>query len=235
MLATCLWLPVLAFHLPVTPSCVAVPGHRLAARMCSAEEEAKRAWFAKQQATGPGAHRTTADELAEQQRQREEARKRMKAAMGESGALQRGEGEAFGFGGSDDEWYGVGTRPHELDPRFAGEVDLLTGKPLSRDTEQRRGEGFGGRTSGWGRKAEVVSSSGPAMEGTLRAPGQAKLSQPMVPVQAYLYDGLTSTGEIKRGMEGDEGAAAAEAPADMVLQQEEDLLQALRSAVGEGE
>ena len=73
------------------------------------------------------------------------------------------------------------------------------------------------------------------MEGTLRAPGQAKLSQPMVPVQAYLYDGLTSTGEIKRGMEGDEGAAAAEAPADMVLQQEEDLLQALRSAVGEGE
>ena len=60
----------------------------------------------------------------------------------------------------------------------------------------------------------------------LVAPGQAKLGRPAVPTQAYTYD-------LTPPRENEAAEGAADAPADLVQQQEDDLLRALRESVGE--
>ena len=213
-----------AYHLPATPASCAHTSYarKVDARMSSAEEAAKRAWMAKQ---APQRHGAMPD-AAEQQRTLEEARQRMRDAMG-ADALKSGRGAAFGFGGEDDEYYGHGQLPRELDPRYQDEVDLVTGKPLSSSmSDSTRGQGFGGATQGWARKPETGPTGPPPVEGTLRAPGQAKLGRPAVPTQAYTYD-------LTPPRENEAAEGAADAPADLVQQQEDELLRALRESVGE--
>ena len=218
-------LSMAALHarLHVTVVAPRVPGARQAVRMSTAEEEAKSAWLAKQErdtrSTLPRAPEADADN-------NQAARKRMLAAMGGKDALRSGKMQ--GFGAEDTEYYGYGEKPQEM-PEDS-EIDLLTGKPLSQGGDyDPRAQGFGGRTEGWARKPETAPSGPPPMEGTLLSPGQVRLSQPAVPVQAYEYGFATGaqTEEVQ-------GAAAEEPVQTAAAEEEEELLRALRASFGEG-
>ncbi|KAL3932800.1 MAG: hypothetical protein SGPRY_000557 [Prymnesium sp.] len=101
------------------------------------------------------------EQIQANQREKEEARKRMIAAMGGSSEqLRRGAGIAFGFGGEDEESYG-----EESD-----EMDLLTGRPLR--GMDLGGDGFDGRQKEWKRVRAAIDPNPPRMANTLRAPGQ---------------------------------------------------------------
>ena len=143
-------------------------------RMSTAEEEAKRAWLAKQErATGSPPRISNEESQAAMHAANAAARSRGLAAMGGKDALRSRKMQ--GFGAEDTEYYGYGEQPQEMpDDR---EIDLLTGKPLSDGGDHDpRAQGFGGRSAGWGRKAETTPSGPPPMEGTLRTPGQERLA-----------------------------------------------------------
>ena len=140
----------------------------------AAEEEAKRAWLAKQErATGSPARISNEESQAAMHAANAAARARGLAAMGGKDALRSRKMQ--GFGAEDTEYYGYGEQPQEMpDDR---EIDLLTGKPLSDGGDHDpRAQGFGGRSAGWARKAETTPSGPPPMEGTLRTPGQERLA-----------------------------------------------------------
>ena len=143
-------------------------------RMSAAEEEAKRAWLAKQErATGSPPRISNEESQAAMHAANAAARARGLAAMGGKDALRSRKMQ--GFGAEDTEYYGYGEQPQEMpDDR---EIDLLTGKPLSDGGDHDpRAQGFGGRQAGWARKAETTPSGPPPMEGTLRTPGQERLA-----------------------------------------------------------
>ena len=143
-------------------------------RMSAAEEEAKRAWLAKQErATGSPPRLSNEESQAAMHAANAAARARGLAAMGGKDALRSRKMQ--GFGAEDTEYYGYGEQPQEMpDDR---EIDLLTGKPLSDGGDHDpRAQGFGGRQAGWARKAETTPSGPPPMEGTLRTPGQERLA-----------------------------------------------------------
>ena len=142
--------------------------------MSAAEEEAKRAWLAKQErATGSPPRISNEESQAEIHAANAAARARGLAAMGGKDALRSRKMQ--GFGAEDTEYYGYGEEPQEMpDDR---EIDLLTGKPLNDGGDHDpRAQGFGGRSAGWARKAETTPSGPPPMEGTLRTPGQERLA-----------------------------------------------------------
>jgi len=170
MLAPCL--------LAVTRAPSAAALSRSAVCMNMADEAAARqAWLERTGANQAASERAegaplAAEVLALRQREREEARKRMLAAMGTGGTdqMRRGAGEAFGFGAADDEDYGYGPPPAYREPGV--EIDLLTGKP-SLQSSDARGDGFDGRMGGWSRRPDMTDPNPPPMANTLRAPGQA--------------------------------------------------------------
>ena len=174
-------LSVAALHARLHVAGVAsrVPGARRAVRMSTAEEEAKRAWMAKQERETGSTPRVSNEEAqATMQAANAAARARGLAAMGGKDALRSGKMQ--GFGVEDTEYYGYGEQLMEMpDDR---EIDLLTGKPLSQGGDyDPRAQGFGGRSAGWARKPETTPSSSPPMEGTLRAPGQVRLTLTLSP------------------------------------------------------
>ena len=161
-------------HLHVAAVVPRVPGARRAVRMSTAEEEAKRAWMAKQEGETGSTPRVSNEEAqATMQAANAAARARGLAAMGGKDALRSGKMQ--GFGAVDTEYYGYGEQMVEMpDER---EIDLLTGKPLNQEGDyDSRAQGFGGRSAGWARKPETIPSGPPPMEGTLRAPGQVRLT-----------------------------------------------------------
>lgn len=219
-----LWLVLPSTSLILTPR---TPPLRHRAAVCmSSETDARAAWLAKQEAPawapstgreGGRERRSTEDKIAEQQREREEARKRMLEAMGgSSDQLSRGAGAAFGYFGSDTENYGMGS-----ESGYPDEIDLVTGMPLQGGFEQPKpgSGGFSGRTQGWRRRVEVVDPSGPRPENTLLAPGDG------VPVQNYLYD-MTPDAETQQAAD-EFKKGEAERRAD---EQENDLLDSLKGA-----
>ena len=134
------------------------------------EDEAKRAWLARQSDTkhcqvAAGGNAASNDVIRERQAEREQARKRIMKLMNQAGseALARGRGTAFGFGMPDDESYGIRPQPPKGP---ALEIDPVSGKPVDDDT--LRGDGFGGRQGNWNRKAETSDPNPPKMPNTLR-------------------------------------------------------------------
>lgn len=233
-----LWLvlPTTTSLLPCSPLAPS-PRLRAAVRMSSdAEAAARAAWLAKQQspAWGPSAingreRRSAEDQIAAQQREREEARKRMLDAMGGSNEqLSRGAGAAFGYFGQDTEDYGMGSEGN-YEGNYPDEIDLATGMPLHGGIMQPNSgtAGFGGRKHGWRRRVEAVDPSGPRPENTLRAPGAG------VAVQNYMYD-LTPDAETQRQADEfkrqEEERRAEERRIAAMQQQEDDLLDALKGA-----
>jgi hypothetical protein len=175
------------------PACVGSAPRGSTARMSSDDElAARQAWLNRmEQGTAgmPAERQSEAERNAAQQSEREEARKRMLAAMGgSSAALRSGAGVAFGFGAEDDEHYGYG--PQRRYEEEMQEIDLVSGKPVH-DMSQVRGTGFDGRVDGWGRKVDVTNPNPPPVANTLRAPGQAQ----SVAAQTYLYDQFAPTPE----------------------------------------
>ena len=231
IIALALTLP-LSYHAPAHLPRAAAASSRRAVRLSEAEEAARRRWLERSgEARAGGAPRpsTSAEEAIQaQQREREENRKRMLAVMGDSAELRRGAGEAFGFGGQDDEdYFGQDKWRHR---RPVGETDLLTGKPLNE--YERPGTSFGGRSKGWRRRVEAVDPSGPRPENTLRAPG------PSIPVQHFEYD-MTPDAATQRAADEfrrqEEARRAEERQAAALQQQEEDLLAGLQGLMGTDE
>ena len=216
--------PVVAF-VPPTAAC-----RRCAISMSAgddAEAAARKAWMERQ--SNNNADRQQPQEPSvtpeDEMRMRQEARKRMLAAMGgESGQLKNGMGAAFGFGAADDENYGYS--PQSLsamsdDDREEREMDLagwLTNDPVgAKEFQEKRssGGGFGGRLEGWKRKKDATDPNPPRMANTLRAPGENSVS-----VQTYLYD-HHAQGQV-------ETRAAANADADA---EEAALLESLLGSI----
>tara|TARA_B110001452_G_C15213246_1_gene420784 strand:+ start:116 stop:796 length:681 start_codon:yes stop_codon:yes gene_type:complete len=219
-------LPTTTSLLPCSPPLAPAPRHRAAVLRMSSDP-ARAAWLAKQEspAWGPSApsndgreRRSAEDLIADQQREREEARKRMLDAMGgSSDHLSRGAGAAFGYFAADTEDYGMGSES-SYPEKIIEEIDLATGIPLQGVMQQPTPGtgGFGGRSQGWRRNVEVVDPSGPRPENSLRGPGAG------VAVQNYLYD-FTPDAETQQ-------AANEFKEERRVVQQEDDLLDALKGA-----
>jgi hypothetical protein len=178
--------------------------------MCSSQDDAAAArqrWLervSQQRESFVDARRSTEDAIAAQRAEREEARKRMLAAMGKTGIEDGSAGSYFGYG-QDDTDYGYGPPREPLEPAAADDADL----PMWMTRELPEGlsvrddaqgslwtsskAGFDGRHDGWMRKPEMEDPNPPPVPGTLRAPGQANV--PGVPVQNFMYDFLGGPGE----------------------------------------
>ena len=173
-------LSVAALHarLHVTDVAPRVPDARRVVLMSTAEEEAKRAWMAKQEREMERPRISNEEVQASMHAANAAARARGLAAMGGKDALRSGKMQ--GFGAEDTEYYGYGEQ-QLMEMPDDREIDLLTGKPLSQGGDyDPRAQGFGGRSAGWARKPETTPSGPPPMEGTLRAPGQVRLTPTLI-------------------------------------------------------
>lgn len=163
--------------------------------------------------------------MAARQQEKEEARKRMLAAMGPgSGQIRSGAGVAFGFG-VDDEHYGYGPRASKPVKSEGNEAELpgwMTrelpsgGLRATKDDDPWKSSagGFDGRSDGWARKPELVDPNPPPVADTLRGPAETS-----VPVQAYMFSDFPprddpapgATGEATTNGQGEDAGADAEA------------------------
>ena len=167
------------------------PASRALVLMSAADEEAaRRAWLEKNEKTRDSASSSRPEIGADdarmaRQREREEARKRMIAAMGgDNEQLASGKGVQYGFGGVDDEDYGYGPdagkkfRQYYKDEaagidQQGGESWFTRGAVKRGDNQRSSGGGFDGRPGGWSRKAEETNPGPPVPKNTLRGPSKA--------------------------------------------------------------